>query len=74
MTIQPLRPIRDLILPLLVNGTDMREMLATAIYHRNEATEGDTEASLSELRDMGHVIVHDEETGRWWLEQPEGAA
>ncbi|HET8792096.1 MAG TPA: hypothetical protein VFM75_12885 [Modicisalibacter sp.] len=68
----PLHRIRDLILPLLVNGTTWRHMLATAIHYRNEATDGDIEASLDELRDMGYVVVSDGE--RWWLETPEGAA
>lgn len=75
MTITPIRPIRDLILPLLERGTSLREMLATAIhYHDLEPDAGTIHRALSDLRAMGYVIVHDEEAGRWWLEQPGGTA
>lgn len=68
----PLHRIRDLILPLLVNGSTKTEMLATAIYNGHDAEWPTIDATLQVLRNMGYVIVHDGE--RWWLEKPEGAA
>lgn len=69
----PLHRIRDLILPMLVDGCTWRQMLATAVCHHSiSTTDGDIEASLDELRDMGYVVVSDGE--RWWLEQGGDAA